>query len=80
MTDAQFGRLLTLAGPMELDFTGIRCRVRLIGRAIFAKRNNRPLDGHVPMVPDGNRIELDFGNPGIGQPSDFESWFYLVEG
>ena len=69
-----FIRLLEMAGGK------IRCRVRLLGRAIFAKTGKRPLDGYVPMMPAGQRVELDFNNPGIGQPSDFESWFYVIVG
>jgi hypothetical protein len=76
-----FGSLGQLPRP---DFAGIRCRVRLIGRAIFDKAGKRPLDGYVPMAPvaeaAGQRIDLNFKSPGLGQPSDFESWFYVVEG
>ena len=84
LTDEDFNRLRELFNldppPGFYDFVGIRCRVRLLGRAIFAKTEKRPLDGFVPMRPAGERVELDFNNRGIGQPSDFESWFYLVEG
>lgn len=84
-TDVSFGRLLdNLAQFPKLDFPGVRCRVRLIGRAIFDEEGKRPLDGYVPMrpirEPRGARLDLDFADAGLGQPSDFESWFYLIKG
>lgn len=114
LTDAFLNSFLQNLGQMPPhDFAGLRCRVRLLGRSIFATAGNRPLDGHIPMVPlppslpvvspplvisapagapatraavaavavgtpGPRRIDLDFTNPGLGQPSDFESWFYLV--
>ena len=79
MNDAAVKRIADIVRRV-FDLPGIRCRVRLIGRAILAKRDNRPLDGFVPMVPRGRQLDLDFRNPGSGEPSDFESWFYLVDG
>lgn len=67
-------------------FTGLRMRVRLIGRSIFDAQGVRGLDGFVPMKPLDAKIpgaemftvNLDFSNPGIGTTSDFESWFFLI--
>lgn len=69
-------------------FDRIRCRVRLLGWSIFDENKTRALDGHVPMKPSevstqgGGSLPVitleDFPNRGIGQPSDFESWFYLI--
>jgi hypothetical protein len=88
MTDDLFKAFLAdvpkFLPPESLDFAGIRCRVRLIGRAIFAA-DRRPLDGHVPMlsVPgtgtgSSAHTSFDFNKPGVGHVSDFESWFYLI--
>jgi hypothetical protein len=80
LSDANFLKLKAAVDAKKYDFfPGIRCRVRLLGRAILAKADT-PLDGFVPMKGDGNSLALDFKSPGIGQPSDFESWFYVVEG
>jgi hypothetical protein len=50
-----------------------------MGRSIFAEKM-QPLDGYVPMMPAGPQLAFDFKNAGLGQPSDFESWFYVVAG
>jgi hypothetical protein len=73
-----FDLLVRRANDMKQDFgSGIRCRIRMIGRAIFDERK-RPIDGHVPMAPGDRGIGLDFEGRGLGQVSDFESWFYVV--
>ncbi len=73
-------RLLTQhLGVEPLDCTpreGMRVRLRLIGRFVMAKEGL--LDGFVPSFPKEGQITLDFGRPGIGHVSDFESWFYLA--
>jgi hypothetical protein len=90
MTDAEFGRIVSglktfprSDAPFPLDYPGIRCRVRLIGRSVFDEKGERPLDGYVPPKKArgaGASINLDFDNAGLGHLSDFESWFYLVQG
>ena len=67
-------------GVTPLDCTpkeGMRVRLRLIGRFVMAKEGIL-LDGFVPSFPKSGQVELDFGRPGIGHVSDFESWFYLA--
>ncbi len=71
-------RLVSEAAQSEPGFAGIRCRLSLSGRAVFAKMGSRPLDGYVPMAPNGKQIDLDFKSPRLGQVSDFDSWFYVV--
>jgi hypothetical protein len=63
----------------KYDFgPAVRCRVRLLGHAIFAAKDGRPLDGFAPKMPADTVISFDFRTPGLGQPSDFDSWFYVV--
>jgi hypothetical protein len=78
-SNAAFVKLQSTVDVKKYDFfPGVRCRVRLLGRSLFAKKDGRPIDGFVPMKGGSNAIAFDFRNPGLGQPSDFESWFYLI--
>jgi hypothetical protein len=79
LTDAGFKVLKDFADGKNYDRPSVRCRVRLMGRSVFAAAGTtiRPLDGYVPMKPS-KPIELNFDKAGLGQPSDFESWFYVV--
>jgi len=76
---SELERLIGSAVKFEPDFPGLRCRVRLVGQSIFGEERRDHLDGFVPTVlADEGMKALDFDNAGLGQVSDFESWFYLV--
>lgn len=106
------GALSRMAGDLKKadpSLPGIRCRVRIPGRAVFDAAGVRALDGFVPMLPKmltlsvqpdivnaaapastekvfvstkplapAFTVDFDFPNSGIGQVSDFESWFFLL--